>query len=162
MWLIFVVNKLRWIKVNFEVKMKRFNSKLFYCLLYLIPTVLFSEDAGNSSICYLQEWGVGSMTSKLRSKFLMTSAASRILLNCTCLASFIFFDVTTCLSEICSDQRLDSNWEFWFIMLWNEWSSSTGIGNDFLTETNLLWNYLLFLNCLGPCRSLWWHWIWNR
>ena len=108
MWLIFVVNKslrldeyviccaialwnkLRWIKVNFEVKMKRFNSKLFYCLLYLIPTVLFSEDAGNSSICYLQEWGVGSMTSKLRSKFLMTSAACRMLFNCTSLASIIF------------------------------------------------------------------------
>jgi len=143
--------------------MERFNSKRFYCLLYLIPTVLFSGDAGNrGSICYLQQWGVGSMTSKLRSKFLMTSAACRILFNCTCLASIIFFDMTTCLSEICSDQRLDSNWEFWFIMLWNEWSSSTGIGNDFLTETNFPGNYLLFLNCLGPCRSLWWHWIWNR
>ena len=54
----YVWNKLRQIKVNLKVKMKRFNSKLFYCLLYLIPTVLSSGDAGNKgSIFYLIQLG---------------------------------------------------------------------------------------------------------
>ena len=57
---------------------------------------------------------------------------------------------------------VDSNWELWLIMLWNEWSSGNGIGNDLLIETNVPWNYILFLNCLGSSRSSLWHWIWHR
>ena len=105
------------------------------------------------------------MTSKMRSQFLMNSAACIMFSNCSRLASIIFLTwqlVGQRSVQIKTYIYCDSNWELRFIMLWNDWSPGSGIGKDLLTETNLPGNCLLFSCCLEPYRSPWWHLIWVR
>ena len=129
--------------------MERFNSKLFYCLLYLIPTVLSSGDAGNKgSICYLYQLGAWHLNCEASSWWPLQHADSPIVPDW--LQSYSWHDNLSVrdLFRPKATFIVDSNWEFWLVMLWKEGSSSNCIGNDLLTETNLPWNIFSFLIAL--------------
>ena len=119
--------------------MERFNSKLFYCMLYLNPTVLSSGDAGNrGSICYLHQLGVWHLNCEASSWWPLQHAECSLIVP-DGLQSYSWRDNLSVRDRFRPKATfiVNSNWEFWFIMLWKEWSSSNCIGNDLLTESNL-------------------------